>query len=182
MEKNDIKKLILTTVAGAGLVALAVLVPNALQSLKLFGLGKKKYYPSHIREVVNRLELIGFIKLERSDRGIFIRLTTRGEKVLAGYQSAEGMIKKDQRWDRKWRIIIFDVKEYRRKTRDQLRRELANFGFHRLQNSVWVFPYHCEEFIVLLKADLRIGKDVLFITAENIENDRQLREQFGLLK
>jgi len=53
-------------------------------------------------------------------------------------------------------------------------------GFVRLQDSVWVYPYDCEDFTALLKADLHIGREVIYIIAESIENDGWLREQFNL--
>src|SRR3989344_5509248 len=50
----------------------------------------------------------------------------------------------------------------------------------KLQNSVWVYPYDCEDFISLLKADFKIGKDVLYIIVEKLENDWHLRKFFNL--
>jgi DNA-binding transcriptional regulator PaaX len=76
--------------------------------------------------------------------------------------------------------VIFDIKEPHRATRDSLRRGLQAAGFEKLQDSVWVHPYPCEEFVALLKADMRVGKDVLYIVAEEIENEGALRRTFGL--
>ena len=84
------------------------------------------------------------------------------------------------RWDGKWRLVVFDIREYKRAVRDKVRNELSAFGFRRLQQSVWVYPYDCEEMVVLLKADHRIGREVLYITAGKIENDLWLRSEFGL--
>jgi len=36
------------------------------------------------------------------------------------------LIKKQRRWDGKWRIVIFDIKEYKKGQRDQLREELID--------------------------------------------------------
>ena len=77
-------------------------------------------------------------------------------------------------------MIIFDIKEWKRKTRDDLRQWLEHLGFVRLQNSVWVHPYPCREIIVLLKSNFKIGKEVLYITADEIENDGWLRREFNL--
>ena len=57
---------------------------------------------------------------------------------------------------------------------------MAEIGFVRLQDSVWIFPYDCEDFIMLLKADLKIGKDALYAIVEKLENDKALREHFHL--
>ncbi len=57
---------------------------------------------------------------------------------------------------------------------------MRELGFVRLQDSVWVFPYSCEEFLALLKAELKIGTSVLYMVVEEIENDKHLREHFNL--
>ena len=63
---------------------------------------------------------------------------------------------------------------------DRLRRLMREYGFLRLQNSVWVYPHDCEELISLIKADLRIGKDVLYAVVESIEYDAWIKKHFNL--
>ena len=60
------------------------------------------------------------------------------------------------------------------------RRFMAEYGFVRLQDSVWIYPYDCEDLIALAKASLRIGADVLYMIVERLERDKHLREHFGL--
>ena len=62
-----------------------------------------------------------------------------------------------------------------------MRRTIESVGFVKLQQSVWVYPYDCEDFITLMKADFKIGKDVLYVIADKIEYDRPLKEMFELL-
>ena len=87
---------------------------------------------------------------------------------------------KPAEWDKKYRILIFDIWEKRKRTRDALRDFLARLGFVRLQDSVWVYPYECEEIAALLKSRFRVGNGLLYIVAESIENDRWLRKAFDL--
>ena len=77
-------------------------------------------------------------------------------------------------------MVIFDIKESRKKTRALLRATLRQIGFIRLQNSVWIYPYDCEDLISLLKADFKIGKDILYMIVEKLENDWHLRKSFNL--
>ena len=109
-----------------------------------------------------------------------MRLTKKGQKRLASYQ-ASGISKQNPRsWDGKWRVIIFDVAEDKRAIRDKLRRELRNYGFVRLQQSVWVVPFDCEDFISILKTDQKLWSEVLYIVADKIEGERHLRKTFNL--
>ena len=49
---------------------------------------------------------------------------------------------KPKRWDGKWRILIFDIREKVRRRRDEFV-DLLRLGF-KLQNSVWVFPMNAK--------------------------------------
>ena len=89
-------------------------------------------------------------------------------------------IKQKRRWDKRYRMVIFDIPQSRRGTRDRLRSLMRAAGFYRLQQSVWVHPYDCEELITLVKAELRVGGSVLYAIVEEIENDVRIKDHFGL--
>ena len=80
----------------------------------------------------------------------------------------------------RWRVVIFDIPENRRGSRDLFRKTLRAAGFVQLQQSVWVYPYDCEDLIILLKADLKVGRGIVYMIVEKIENDKWLRERFSL--
>ena len=178
-----IGKIILKTIAVAGVLSMAVLAPNALQSLKmLYGEKERKYRVGlYVKKTITKLNEKGFIEFQKRNNQIFVNLTKEGKEELLKYQLKEAAIKKPRNWDEKWRVIIFDIKEQRKNTRDNLRRELMNLGFLKLQNSVWVHPYDCEEVVILLKSYFHLGKDVLYMTVEKIENDKWLRKEFKLV-
>ncbi len=181
--RSRVREAILGTLAFGGIMTLAVVAPNAVQLLKyVIKNGRQKYDRlTYIRRVTDSLVNKGMVTKIKNNHGqILLRITGEGREELKRYLTQELQIKKPRRWDEKYRLIIFDIKEYRRKTRDELRKWLEHLGFKRLQNSVWVYPYECREVIVLLKSKFKIGKDVLYITADEIENDHWLRTEFGL--
>jgi len=143
---------------------------------------KRKYNQKFQTKVaVKRLINKGLIDYHKSNKGlIFLRLTDKGREELKKYSLQDLTIKKPKRWDGKYRVIIFDIKEFKRSVRDKMRRWLEHLGFVRLQNSVWVYPYECREVIVLLKSFFHIGKEVLYMTVDSIENDKWLRREFDL--
>jgi DNA-binding transcriptional regulator PaaX len=180
MRKGEVEKIILGTVALAGIISIAVLAPNALQMLKLFQPKKANTYRqgNYLKSAIARLHDRGLIRFEKRGEYNFVRLTAKGRQALKKYQLGEEAISKPKKWDGKWRVLIFDIKEQSRQARDKLRRELARLGFVRLQNSVWVHPYECEDIVILLKAHFRLGRSVLYLTVEKIENDAWLRKNF----
>ncbi|MEK9151572.1 MAG: CRISPR-associated endonuclease Cas2 [Patescibacteria group bacterium] len=120
-----------------------------------------------------------FALAKRAGGGMRVRLTEEGSRELARY-AAESETLQPQKWDGKWRLVIFDIQETKKGQRDRIRRNLARFGFEKLQNSIWVYPYECEDLITYLKADCRIDKEVLYIVSEKIPNDGWIRKKFKL--
>ncbi len=84
------------------------------------------------------------------------------------------------RWDGRWRVLIFDLPEKERRTRDRLRLELQEVGFIQLQRSVWVYPYQCDDYILLLKKEVGAGRRALYMIVESLEGDAPLKKYFKL--
>jgi phenylacetic acid degradation operon negative regulatory protein len=55
--------------------------------------------------------------------------------------------KAKERWDKKWRLIIYDIPEKNRILRIHLMRRLRSLGFGKLQKSSWVSPYDYSDII-----------------------------------
>ncbi|MDP3646001.1 MAG: CRISPR-associated endonuclease Cas2 [bacterium] len=174
--KNDLKRLVLGTVAAAGLIGVALIAPNVIGAMDKLGLLPSTRQREYVNASRQRLMKQGLIKYEKG----FVRLTSAGETALRALELQSYSQKRPRRWDSKWRVLIFDIPEYRKGLRDKIRRTLESIGFIRLQNSVWVYPYDCEDLITLLKADFRIGKDLLYLIVDSIEGDRNLRVSFQL--
>jgi len=176
----NIQKIILSTVAIVGIMSVAVVAPNALQVIGKFSKKNKRHRKYYINTSIKNLLNRDLIEIKKTSKGKFIRLTEKGEQELAKYELGDLEIKKPKKWDKKWRVVIFDIKETRKGIRTILRNNLNRLGFIKLQNSVWVFPYECQELIIMLKSNLFLGKDVLYMTVENLENDKWLKEEFML--
>ncbi len=174
-------KTMLIIVGALGFVAVAAMAGNAVQLLKYTPLVRRsKLKVFEINQALKRLLERGWIEIKENKHYKYLEVTDKGRHLLLKYQ-IEGLVQdKPDKWDRKYRIVIFDISEQLRKTRDNLRNVLRSFGFVYLQASVWVYPYHCEEIIDLLKQYMGLKGEVLYITAESIENDTWLKEEFKL--
>jgi len=179
-KRIPIEKIILGTIGVVGLIAIIAIAPGAGPALRLFGFGKRQYPSRYINNAITRLSKKGLIVFEEKKGKKFIRLTPDGKKRLSLYKQKTWGLPKNKKWDGKWRIVTFDIREERRLTRDKIRRTLKEVGFTKLQNSTWIYPYECEEFIKLLKADQKIGKDILYIVAERVEYDNGFKNIFNL--
>lgn len=178
IRRTKINVAIIGIVAVAGVIAVVAVAP---QLISLFG--KSKYLRQRMYQSRSRLSSLitsGYLTVEMKNGKKYVRLTPKGEKFAALIQGGSAPLKKPKRWDGKWRLLIFDIPEQRKRIRGQIRATLVALGFVRLQDSVWVYPYDCEDYMIMLKADLRVGKDVLYIIADQIEYDKPLRRHFNL--
>ncbi len=174
--KDQLKKIMLETVKIAGMLAVAIAAPNVIGAMSKLGLMPhprqkeviKRSYDKHIRAGL----------ITRSEAGYV--LTKKGELALRRLEMRDYRFRKPKRWDGKWRVLMFDIPEKRKKTRDKIRLVLFEIGFARLQDSVWVYPYDCEDIIALIKSDLHVRKDVLYLIADAIEGDHALKKHFKI--
>ncbi len=179
-KRAHIQNIVLTTLYSATALGTVAIAPGAAQFLKpLVERLEKKNLKKRMDQAIVRLKKNGLIVLERTKDGARLRLTQKGLKATESMLMYEAP-PKPKRWDRKWRIVIFDIWEKRRTARDNLRRVLQRIGFKKIQDSVWVYPYDCEELFVLLRAELKLGRGMLYIVAEEIEGDTHLRQHFKL--
>ncbi len=164
---------------GGVMVAIGA-VPDFSKILKYY-LGAKKgaRFNYQTKTVLGRLASRGLIMFEERNGCRYVRITERGKQIL-DLETQKVASTKKKKWDGRWRVVIFDIPERRRNVRVRLRRFMEEYGFMRLQDSVWVYPYDCEDLIALAKANLRIGADVLYMIVERLELDKHLRGHFGL--
>ena len=176
-KKQNLQRALLLTLAMTGLVAWAVMAPNTLRLLKYLPGDPIRY---RLRTAAGKLVAKKYAVWVKKNGSYCLRITEIGRKALAFEQSRLSLSSTKRKWDGRWRIVTFDIPERRRSIRARLREMMKSIGFVRLQESVWVYPYDCEEFITLLKAELKIGRSVLYVIADSIEQDKVLRSHFNL--
>jgi transposase len=178
--KGYIQNALLSAIGISGLLAVGILAPNTLQIIGKLGRNKHKFN-YQIKSVSIRLVRKGLARFVERNGRKYLELTTPGREVLASAQQRAALLQRaSRRWDGRWRMIIFDIPEKYRKTRDKLRGTLRSLGFIQLQGSVWVYPYDCEEVVALVKSELHVGASVLYTIVEKIESDGKLRQHFKL--
>jgi len=107
-------------------------------------------------------------------------LSVEGKKVALTY-NLENMTISKHHWDKKWRIVIFDIPEKLKRIREILRYHLKRLGFKELQHSVFVLPFECGNEIEYLIEFYNIRRFVRYIEAHHIDNELDLKHKFHLL-
>ena len=177
------RNLILRTLTVGGLISVALVAPKTITLLKKLdcGTANRKNLYRRIMQAISDLERAGLVRTSGHRGRRNVELTIKGHSVIEAIYASEYRIPEPAFWDGKWRVIIFDIREKRRKVRAQLRLLLSGAGFLRLQDSVWIYPYPCDEFVGLVRAHLKSGTgEMLSFVVEALESDKRLREHFNL--
>jgi len=122
----------------------------------------------------------GLLARVKKGSGFGYDLTSKGENTAEQIIIGELSVEKPWRWDGRWRLLTFDIPEKRKSARDELRSVLQTIGFVQVQKSVWAYPYDCRDAIELIRKKYQLTKEVRYFVVEDIEFDRELREQFEL--
>ncbi|OHA64383.1 MAG: hypothetical protein A2842_00655 [Candidatus Wildermuthbacteria bacterium RIFCSPHIGHO2_01_FULL_48_25] len=144
-------------------------------------LQRKKYPRKKFCDTFTRLHRKGLVAIEQQGHRVRVALTPEGKK-LAGYMQIDRLeIKRPQKWDGMWRLILFDIPNLKNHQRNAFRGTLEELGFLPLQKSVWVHAFDCVAEIELLKDFFGLREEeVRFILAKNIGSDNLLRKHFQL--
>ena len=176
LRRENLQRIILQSVATAGILSVGLVAPNVIGAMNKLGLlpkiREKEYVSSSAAKLVRR----GLLEF----KGRYYQLTKEGEKVLRKWELADYSLRKPKKWDEKWRVVIFDVPEKYKSSRERFRRILQKAGFLRLQDSVWVHPYECEELVTFMRKELKLGGSVLYLIVEGLEGETKVREYFKL--
>jgi len=143
----------------------------------LFTLGWLSNYPTYYR-AIGRLEREGLLRKTKRSRDAYLRITSQGRQFLERSRSRRR--ETPPPWDRRWRLVIFDIPEKQRDLRRRLRRHLAAWGFGRVQRSVWISPHDYQDQILDVARRAGLTPCVFHLTVEkfSVPDNRRLAEAF----
>lgn len=124
------------------------------------------------RGVLSKLKNLGYIEKIIKDKNTFYIITPKGEEYA---DSVLSVLKKSPKWDKKWRLVMFEIPEKNRALRDKLRRALSGLGLGILQSSVWVSPQDVQKQIEEIDKKLSLGFQMKYFEVASKPNlDQQI--------
>src|SRR3990172_3372720 len=106
---------------------------------------------------IYRLKRNKFVKKYFDDKGHYLELLPKGEKRIKEYMFEDLSIKSPQKWDKKWRLVTYDIPDNKKSEREMIKYKLENLGFLKLQESLYVYPFECLEQIIFIKENYFLG-------------------------
>lgn len=105
------------------------------------------------RGALSKLKSLKYAEKIEIDKDIYYQISPKGEEY---FDDVLSILKNSNSWDKKWRLVMFDIPENQRAVRDRLRRSLNNLSLGILQASVWISPVDVSEKIEKIKDRLKL--------------------------
>lgn len=173
---------ILKLLAAGTLVATILVTPNAVQALdkplkvffdKMDERARQREWRRILAYMKNR-QLISYASNYKHG----VKITKAGRQRAAKANFAKLSISKPKKWDKKWRLVFFDIPETSKKGRDALVKKLRSLGFYQLQRSAWIHPFPCRKIIETIAAGYEVDRFVTYIKTSFIDNQIELQKRF----
>lgn len=171
---------VITIASAPVLIFVAAAMGNAVQVFKQFKTGKNFSNKQLTDSIIylRRQKLIEYVA-DRNGKTI-VKITKKGKTKLRSFAIDLLDIKRPKVWDKKWRLVMFDIPMRFTKGREALRYHLKELGFYQFQKSAWIYPHPCEEEIIFVADFYGVGKYVEILTVDSILRDEKLIKHFGL--
>jgi ring-1,2-phenylacetyl-CoA epoxidase subunit PaaA len=125
------------------------------------------------RQALRRLAGQDLVTSERHGRLTSYRLTAAGRQRLE--EAADRIyLRRELRWDGRWRLLTYTFPEEHRSARDALRRELAWLGYGSLSSGLWISPWDHGARLDAVLAKHGVEGSLETFTSELDGDDREL--------
>ena len=179
--KSEITKDILLWLALAGVISIVATSPYFIRNLLGSYTRFSKYQKRKVSDAFSYFRKRGLLTIQSSNNQIYISLTKEGRKKAGLFQIDSLKIARSPKWDKKWRILVFDIAQMKKFYREALRGKLKALGFFLFQKSVWVHAFDCRAEIELLRDFFGLSSnEICLIVTEQIEHDGELQKFFDV--
>jgi DNA-binding transcriptional regulator PaaX len=162
-------------------IATTLVIPNAIQALDKPLNHYLDYLDKRARE--RELRRLGsYMKKQGLVTGSYehgLSITKAGRKRAEKADFDNLSIAKPEKWDKKWRLVLFDIPEQHKKGRDYLTHKLKTLGFQQLQQSVWIYPFQCRKEVETVSITFGVSRYVTYIATSHIDHQNKLTDRFS---
>ena len=177
-KRNEIAKILLEILLTVGFISIALAAPNAVQLFRYFH-SRNARERERIKQSLAQLRKRGFIKQEDNLDGYFV-LTAKGKARAMRYKIEDLKIARQKKWDKKWRIVMFDVPEEKKRARQAINFALKKIGCVHYQKSVFITPFPCEKEVDFVGDAFDVREHIRIVTAERVEGSPAFEGKFGI--
>lgn len=180
--RNKTKKKLLLLLAGGVSIGLSRSPKKAQYIIRQIPKALRDFDKEHLHKLVKEFHHERLVDYkENNDGTVSIILTADGKSHSLRYSLDNLEIPVPSHWDKKWRLVLFDIPEKKRKGRDALRLKLRELGFYEWQKSAFIYPYPCEKEINFVVEVFDIRSYVRYAELSSLTNEAELKIKFKLV-
>lgn len=172
-EQKITTKDVLSAIAISGFVVSSFIFPSLPIALSAIHKQWKKVNKTDLGRIITRLKKQNMVSISEKNGEIQIRVTEKGKNRLLEY-NFENIRIKSKRRDGKWRLIMFDIPEYKKSEREIFRKKLIQLGCVRVQDSVFACAFPCKDEVDFLSNYLEIVGFVTIVSLNKFESGEEL--------
>lgn len=144
---------------------------------------RRKYKKYQVQRALYNLKANGYMKLEQQSSGsgsLRWNITQKGWARLRNLTMDTVLIPQPKKWDKIWRVIIFDMPIRMNRARAAFRAKIKEMGCYQIQKSVWVYPYPCETEVLFVADFFSARRYIEIMEVRSFLYDKRLRAHFSL--
>lgn len=141
---------------------------------------KGEFNRTKFRRTVRYAKNAGYIDVK--ERGDELKLTLKdyGHEKALKYSIEDIKIIEPAVWDKKWRMVIFDIPESKRPARNIFKAKLDEMGFAQIQKSAYIHAFPCHNEIGYMRSLYSLEPYIRLAVLDKLEGDDALRKRFGV--
>lgn len=144
---------------------------------QLYGFTPRKFKRQNFYMAVKRALEAGDIEKVIKKGKPYLRIVGKGRRRLIRDFPLFSLQK--EKWDKRWRLVFFDIEEVNRNVRDKFRRKLGQLGFGQFQRSVYISPFPIEKEMQEFIKSLNLEEKAYLLVTQRlfVGNERLLAEK-----
>ena len=181
VKDSKTRKILRYLALAGGVAALSIAAPLLPHRILKAYVRSRRFEREKFLQDLRRLQERELITVrELSDGTVEMHLSKRGKHLALRYHFETMAIARPKRWDGSWWLVMFDISRRQNKARDALRMKLKELGFYQLQESVFIFPFPCENEVDALTVFWGIRNSVLLMQVSRFEGEEKLKRHFRI--
>jgi len=166
------------TIVNEILDALWQLIPRPFETKYTWANRLKHLNRKSYNNALYKMKKRGVVKEISKDGKKILKLTQKGELEIL---LAKAKLPRPKKWDKKWRLLVYDIPEDAKEKRHLLRSLLKKNNFYKLQASVFINPYPLNREAITYLQKTGLSAFIRIMKIEEMDNDKDLKIRFNLV-
>lgn len=166
---------LLQLIGSEGFSGITVPTKTLVSALGYIDTTQKWHCPREHSQIATELRRQSLVTTQKDADSIQLQLTVKGIHRVQRAQIEAISVQSQEPWDKRWRMVLFDIPARKAESRYILTSQLKRLGFIMVQRSMWVHPYPCFNEVAQLVQYANLQPFVTMAEISRIDDSSQRR-------